>query len=117
MEMGSDFVSRLSTFLILLALTAPGSHAQTFTTLHNFSGPDGEQPEQGLIQAFDGNLYGTTIGGGASGQGTLFRITPAGALTTIYQFCLQVGCADGIAPMALVQATNGDLSRKSAATL
>jgi len=66
-----------------------------------------------LIQATDGNLYGTTEFGGAYGYGTLFKITPSGTLTTLHNFCnlnASPSCPDGGFPiMGLVQATNGDL--------
>jgi uncharacterized repeat protein (TIGR03803 family) len=64
----------------------------------------------GLIQATDGNLYGMTGGGGANSAGTVFKITPSGALTTLYNFCSLANCADGSDPGAgLLQATNGIL--------
>ena len=48
--------------------------------------------------------------GGSNGYGTIFRITTAGRLTTLYSFCSQSGCADGKYPAAgLVQDTNGNL--------
>jgi len=63
----------------------------------------------GLVQATDGNFYGTTEYGGAYGGGTVFRITPSGALTTLYSFCAQSGCPDGESPVAaIVQATDGN---------
>jgi uncharacterized repeat protein (TIGR03803 family) len=85
----------------------------TLTTLYSFcSQPgctDGATPVAGLIQATNGNLYGTTEFGGANGVGTVFQITPNGTLRTIYSFCSQSGCTDGYQPTAgLVQATNGD---------
>ncbi len=93
----------------------------TLTTLYSFCPlngcPDGATPLAGLIQASDGNLYGTTSQGGSnnncSGQtgcGTVFGITPSGTLTTLYSFCPQSGCPDGWAPStSLVQDTNGTL--------
>lgn len=83
------------------------------TTVYNFcsatSCTDGQGPYVGLIQASDGNLYGTTTAGGANGQGTVFRMTPAGALTTLYSFCSQPACADGKIPTAaLVQGSDGN---------
>jgi uncharacterized repeat protein (TIGR03803 family) len=74
------------------------------TTLHNFNGgTDGESPQAGLVEATDGNFYGTTLGG-ESALGTIFMITPAGALTTLHNFDL----SDGAYPSAaLVQATDG----------
>jgi uncharacterized repeat protein (TIGR03803 family) len=47
-----------------------------FTLLHSFSGPDGADPQGRLIRDSAGNLYGTTEGGGAFSQGTVFKITP-----------------------------------------
>jgi uncharacterized repeat protein (TIGR03803 family) len=87
--------------------------AGTLTTLHNFCTladcADGETPVAGLVQATDGNLYGTTELGGANGSGTIFQITTGGTLTTLYNFCAQVMCADGEKPEAgLVQATDGN---------
>jgi len=97
----------VSTVLSLCAT----ARAQTFTTLVNFDGADGANPYSvGLVQGFDGNLYGTTQRGGANGLGTVFKITPLGTLTTLYSFCTQANCADGAYPIAgLVPATDGDL--------
>jgi uncharacterized repeat protein (TIGR03803 family) len=86
----------------------------TLTTLWSFCSlsncPDGNSPTAGLVQATNGDLYGTTPYGGAANAGVLFKITPGGALTTLYNFCSQPGCADGSLPLApLVLATNGDL--------
>jgi len=65
----------------------------TLTTLHRFDLTDGANPGAGLIQASDGNFYGTTYSGGASNGecasgtcGTVFKITPAGTLTTLHNF-------------------------------
>ncbi len=86
-----------------------------FTTLYSFSGPDGASPAvAALVQATSGDFFGTTSLGGANCSanapcGTIFKITPSGALTTLYSFCAQTGCADGGHPaVGLVQATNGD---------
>ena len=83
----------------------------TLTQLHRFVGTDGSFPMAGLVQATDGNFYGTTLHGGTTGDGTLFRITPTGALTTLHNFCPQDPvCTDGSVPATgLVQATNGNL--------
>jgi uncharacterized repeat protein (TIGR03803 family) len=81
----------------------------TFCTSPGFNCPYGDAPN-GLIQATDGNFYGTTAEGGAFGYGTVFKITPAGTLTALYSFCAQKPCADGANPMAgLVQASDGNL--------
>jgi uncharacterized repeat protein (TIGR03803 family) len=83
----------------------------TLTTLYNFGPPpSGTLPLAPLVQASDGNFYGTTNEGGTNGGGTLFKITPNGTLTTLHNFCSQSGCADGANPGgALVQGTDGNL--------
>ena len=58
----------------------------TLTTLHDFAGPDGATPCDGLVLSPSGLLYGTTIGGGDSNDGTVFSMTPAGKLTTLHSF-------------------------------
>jgi uncharacterized repeat protein (TIGR03803 family) len=80
----------------------------TLTTLYRFctqsSCTDGSGPYAGLVQATDGNFYGTTYQGGASNEGTAFEITPAGTLTTLHSF----DGVDGYAPSGgLIQATSG----------
>lgn len=90
----------------------------TLTMLYSFCAQsgclDGDEPEGVLVQATNGDLYGTTRNGGANcaGCGTVFKITPSGTLTTVYSFCVQGGypCTDGFAPgTGLVQATDGNL--------
>jgi len=86
--------------------------AGALTTLYSFcalkSCADGKQPFAGLVRGSNGNLYGTTRGGGANGGGTVFEITPTGKLTTIYKFCFLPNCSDGDGPMGnLAQGSNG----------
>jgi uncharacterized repeat protein (TIGR03803 family) len=105
-------------FAVLLFCTAAAitAQAQTFTTLVNFDGSNGTTPDAPLVQGGDGNLYGTTAAGGtnnggscAAGCGTIFKVTPAGTFTRLYDFCAQANCGDGSAPRgALVQDVNGD---------
>ncbi len=81
----------------------------TFTTLYSFCAEqdcfDGSNPSRNLVQGKDGNLYGTT--GGQLG-GTIFRITPDGTLTTLYNFCSLRNCADGKWANSLVQGSDGN---------
>lgn len=94
----------------------------TFTTLYNFctqSGcPDGQSPDGNLMQASDGNIYGTTHQGGNysacvhTGCGTVFTITLGGTFTTLHVF----DATDGQQPAAeLVECLNGLLYGTTAA--
>ena len=94
---------------LVLILAAMPSFAQTFTSLLSFNQTDGANPYGTLIEGPDGNFYGTTQFGGSYGQGAVFKVTPAGAFTTLYSFCAQSGCTDGDQPFAgLVLASNGN---------
>jgi len=91
-------------------LTPSGSLTTLYTFCSQSGCVDGGSPF-GLIQATDGSFYGTSGFGGANGAGTVFKITPSGTLTTLYNFCSQGGsaCTDGGSPFApLIQGTNGD---------
>ena len=99
---------RLTILLVLCAATAMALPAQTFTTIFSFDQTNGATPTAGLVQAANGDFYGTTQAGGTHLNGTVFKITPGGTLTTLYNFCSQSACADGGFPVAgLVLATNG----------
>ena len=90
----------------IYALFRVGDGTWDTYVVHSFSGPDGAFPMAGLIRASDGNFYGTTRDGGANRLGTLYRMTIAGAVTTLHDF----GGPDGEHPeAALVQAPDGRL--------
>jgi len=84
----------------------------TLTVLYSFKGTgDGASPANALIEGSDGNFYGTTGANGSidqveGGDGTVFKITPAGALTTLYVF---TGANDGSEPAGLVWGSDGNL--------
>jgi uncharacterized repeat protein (TIGR03803 family) len=78
----------------------------TFCTQNDCS--NGIYPQAKLAVGTDGNLYGSTPSGGAHGGGTVFEITPAGVLTTIYNFCSLPNCSDGQFPSALVLGWDGN---------
>jgi uncharacterized repeat protein (TIGR03803 family) len=112
-------VSRPYILCLLLAVATvslaqneqPTTSGTAFTDLAAFNGANGANPlpSATLIQGADGNLYGTTSGGGAYNSGTVFQMTPAGALNTFYSFCAQANCADGAYPSAgLVLGTDGN---------
>ena len=96
------------------------THSSKLSIVHAFCSlpdcADGDYPWGSLIQGSDGYLYGTTVNGGPGcteqylGCGTIFRMTLAGELTTLYTFCLQAGCPDGRGPSgAIVQTPDGSL--------
>jgi uncharacterized repeat protein (TIGR03803 family) len=84
----------------------------TFHVLYNFCAKsncaDGITPNA-LVRGKDGNFYGTTLAGGRAQAGTIFRMTPAGVVTTLYSFCAKAKCADGEQPNAtLALGTDGN---------
>jgi uncharacterized repeat protein (TIGR03803 family) len=90
---------------VVFVLVADGSA----TTLYSFCAAaqctDGSQPVGGLVQGTDGDLYGTTYAGGASGDGTVFKLTSGGVLSTLHSFA----GSDGASPNAgLIHAADGD---------
>jgi uncharacterized protein (TIGR03437 family) len=94
-----------------IALLAAAGNAQTLTTI--FGTYDGRFQPNTLIQGADGNLYGTTFQGGLStsasldGNGTIFKVTPSGTMTTLYSFGTSFD--DGALPNSLVQGSDGNL--------
>jgi uncharacterized repeat protein (TIGR03803 family) len=93
---------------IFFRLTPAGA----FTVLYTFTGgADGSFPNA-LTQGADGNFYGSTFCGPEtppntfSGYGTIFKITPAGAPTTLYSF---TGGNDGGNPGKIIQGADGNL--------
>jgi uncharacterized repeat protein (TIGR03803 family) len=87
--------------------------AGVFRTLYSFTGlADGNAPRGALVFGRDGSLYGVTERGGSRNQGSVFRITTAGALTTLYSFS---GSSDGAIPQAgLILGADGNLYGTSA---
>ncbi len=79
-----------------------------FSLLHSFNNSDGDTPVASLMQGADGRLYGTTLNGGATGQGTVFAVNQDGTgFVTLYSF---TGGNDGRNPYAgLIQGTDGRL--------
>jgi uncharacterized repeat protein (TIGR03803 family) len=117
--------SRLGKILGTLALfcvaTAFAAPRKTYTVVTGFDPTQGSNPTGPVVQGVDGSLYGTTETGGnsnnlcpsggteGSGCGSVFKVTPAGQLTTIYEFCSLANCADGAVPLgSLVLATDGN---------
>jgi uncharacterized repeat protein (TIGR03803 family) len=78
-----------------------------YTVLHNFTAAtDGGTPHAALVQATDGNFYGATTVGGSLSGGTLFKITPAGVFSVVYNFNPNDGTGSD-PESTLTQHTNG----------
>jgi uncharacterized repeat protein (TIGR03803 family) len=79
----------------------------TYTNVYRFTGgADGSNPEAPVIQGPDGNFYGTTSDGGTNALGNVFKLTPTGTLTPLWQF---IGSPDGEFPEAgLILASDGN---------
>jgi uncharacterized repeat protein (TIGR03803 family) len=105
-------LSRTSIIVVASALAAFGSpgdaHTRAFQVLYSFSGGnDGAQPLGALVADQDGNLYGTTVDGGAFNHGTIFKLAPDGTETVLHSF---MGGSDGDSPVAgLIRDAAGNL--------
>jgi uncharacterized protein (TIGR03437 family) len=82
----------------------------TYTVLYELSSPvtDGYGAES-LVRGADGNFYGFAGSGGANGSGTIFKITPLGAYTVLYNFPVGGGYFGAIGPQSLLQGADGSL--------
>jgi uncharacterized repeat protein (TIGR03803 family) len=92
---------------VLFGISPTGKLTTVYSFCSETNCTDGEFPNMGLVQGTNGTLYGTTYEGGLNHQGTIFKITLGGKLTTLYTFCSQSGCSDGGNASALVQAAGG----------
>ena len=79
---------------------APKGSSYIETVLYSFrGGTDGDQPYAGLIVDEKGGLYGTTVGGGSTGSGTVFKLTPSGSgYTESILYSFQGAPYDGAEP-------------------
>jgi uncharacterized repeat protein (TIGR03803 family) len=80
----------LAILVLALASLDTAAESQTFSVLYNFGTNSGDPLNPGVpglvAQGRDGNLYSTTSNGGTQGAGTVFKITPTGKLTVLYNF-------------------------------
>jgi uncharacterized repeat protein (TIGR03803 family) len=98
-------VALFSALIIATSMDLSAS-SQAINVVHTFTGGggDGANSSSGLMQAADGNFYGTTYHGGTFDQGTVFKMTASGAVTILYSFTNGV---DGGSPFgALIQAND-----------
>ena len=74
--------------LVLMLLAVASAQAQTYTDMHDFNETDGccaSYPSM-LVQGQDGNIYGATTSGGTNLRGNIFKLTPSGTFTNVYNF-------------------------------
>ncbi|MFZ0479352.1 MAG: choice-of-anchor tandem repeat GloVer-containing protein [Terriglobales bacterium] len=85
--------------LFVLLIAARPAQAQTESILYPFACTNGGggacTPWEGVVLDKGGNVYGTTTEGGTSALGVIFKVTPSGAFSTLYNFCSASECADG----------------------
>lgn len=98
--------------ILLPALVIPPAQAATLTALVSFAGTNGASPGSALVLGNDGSFYGTTSVGGSNNVGTVFQMTPSGALNTLVSFDLANG-ANPSAPVVL--GTDGNFYGTTAA--
>lgn len=89
-------LARAIAYLSFTFSLAVSARTQTVDFIYDFHQSGQQSAATPVVQGTDGNLYGTAAGGGTFGQ--IFRMTPGGALTTIYSFCSKTGCPDGENP-------------------
>jgi uncharacterized repeat protein (TIGR03803 family) len=87
--------------------------AGVLTTLVQFTGIEGDNlggaGTAAMVQGSDGNFYGTTSSGGIDDDGTVFKMTPGGVLTTLFDFGESQADETGRDPQAaLIQGGDGD---------
>jgi uncharacterized repeat protein (TIGR03803 family) len=102
--LGSSLGASLAIYCVIFAISSC-AFGQTVTTIHDFgSGPDGENPQSGVIFDQDGHLFGSVALGGISGDGVIYTLTPAGdgvswTESILYQF---KGRPDGQTPDSIL---------------
>jgi uncharacterized repeat protein (TIGR03803 family) len=106
---------------VVFQLTLKGKYSVLYSYCVQTVCADGQYPEAGVVFDQKGNLYGTTVLGGANhnstcdsgygyGCGVVFKLTPKGKETVLYSFCAKDNCSDGWGPVAgLTLDQNGNL--------
>ena len=89
------------------SMTAAGTLSTVYSFCALTSCADGSYPWGGVTLGFDGNFYGTTQGGGTHGAGTVFKVTPTGTLTTLWNFAN--GTDDSAPTYTTVQGQDGNM--------
>jgi uncharacterized repeat protein (TIGR03803 family) len=103
----TDAYNGANNFGSVFKMTTAGVPAPVYSFCPQTGCLDGAYPMGGVGLGFDGNLYGTTQGGGKHAAGTVFKVTPTGTLTTLWTFAN--GTDDSVPIFPLLQAQDGNL--------
>lgn len=107
MKFPTGTILTISAALLIAILTAHSAQAQIYSVLYTFElGPDAIGPYAGVIRDSNGNLYGTTGGGGTAGAGTVYKLNTANRETVLYSFQPE---PDGSGPAAIVPGPRGSV--------
>ena len=102
---GSGTVGKSNVTGVMVSCT-PGTESVRYSFVGGTT--DGFGPEAGLMMDDAGDLYGTTVGGGANGEGTVFKISASGTESVVHSFA--GGTTDGSGPYAgLIMDSAGNL--------
>jgi uncharacterized repeat protein (TIGR03803 family) len=96
---------------IVFKITPAGKYTELYSFCSQANCTDGEKPFFPPVQGNDGNFYGATSGGGSFGGGVIYKITPSGQYSVIYNFCYsqQTGaCVEGSYPYAITKDADGN---------
>jgi uncharacterized repeat protein (TIGR03803 family) len=93
---GGVAVAAVVTAISSSSVQADARPKAVITILHSF-GTDGQHPFSGLVADKSGTMYGTTLHGGATSLGTVYKLAPDGAVSVIYNF---QGTTDGAFPFS-----------------
>ena len=111
-------IALFAAICVLAPWSDAAAHKYKYHELYSFCSqancPDGSLPQAGLTMDAAGNLYGTTTGGGANANGTVFELVHEGPKKwkqrTLYDFCSEANCTDGALPLSnLILDTAGNL--------
>lgn len=88
-------------FLLYCCIVMPGPAVGLpgFEPLGSLGGAGRQHPSSSLLPHRDGNFYGTTYNGGGFGKGTLYKVTPSGALNVVVHFSGVSGSTAGTQPV------------------
>ncbi len=96
-----------------ITITPGNPNTYSYKKLFDFNSANGQNPYGSLIEATDGNLYGTTVNGGPNNYGAIYKITnltSTPVLSNVYAFTNGSPNADGAHPHAgVIQGTDGNL--------